>query len=190
VQRGIRWIQGHLSSPELNLSQTAKAAGISPNYFSTLFRQELGVHFAAYVTQLRMEQATELLRTTDLPVHQVGLRVGYQNARYFSDQFRQNVWAASRWSTGQGKASAREGQFHGLFEAKSERSGLKQNTARVFSVLPRNSQILHSLDTIIPTFVPPHLLSYPSARGLPRAPLFLFLFHPAHGRGKFRGKAR
>ena len=91
VQRGIRWIQGHLSSPELNLSQTAKAAGISPNYFSTLFRQELGVHFAAYVTQLRMEQATELLRTTDLPVHQVGLRVGYQNARYFSSQFRQNV---------------------------------------------------------------------------------------------------
>ena len=91
VQRGMRWIQGHLSSPELNLSQTAKAAGVSPNYFSTLFRQELGVRFAAYVTQLRMEQAAELLRTTDLPVHQVGLRVGYQNARYFSSQFRQNV---------------------------------------------------------------------------------------------------
>ncbi|WP_367379412.1 helix-turn-helix domain-containing protein [Subtercola boreus] len=63
-------------------------AGLSPTHFSWLFKQQTGSPVLHYQTQLRMARARELLDTTDDQVSTVAALVGYDDAFYFSRQFR------------------------------------------------------------------------------------------------------
>ena len=61
---------------------------LSPTYFSTLFKREMGLSFTAYVTQVRMEEAARLLRETDEKTYRVAERTGYADPNYFSYVFK------------------------------------------------------------------------------------------------------
>jgi two-component system response regulator YesN len=71
----------------LNLDDVSHAVGISPFYFSRLFREELGISFSEYLTKLRMEAALTLL-AQGLPVKECCFSVGYHDPNYFSRIFR------------------------------------------------------------------------------------------------------
>ncbi|MDR2889920.1 MAG: helix-turn-helix domain-containing protein [Lachnospiraceae bacterium] len=75
--------------PEMN--HTLEAIGIryaiNPNTVCNLFARHLGTTFLSYLTTLRMENAKELLQTTDMPVKEVGVRSGYSNYFYFTRVF-------------------------------------------------------------------------------------------------------
>ncbi len=57
---------------------------LNQNSVCNLFAKHLDTTFLAYLTSLRLEQAKELLRTTDLSVKEVGIRCGYNNYFYFT----------------------------------------------------------------------------------------------------------
>ena len=61
---------------------------LSPAYFSTLFKRETGMSFTAYVTNVRMDAAAELLRNTDEKTYLIAQQIGYLDPNYFSYVFK------------------------------------------------------------------------------------------------------
>ena len=77
----------HFASVNLSVREVADFIGLSPNYFSNVFKQYMGTSFTRYLTAYRMEKAQEMLRTTNEPVVEIAQRVGYSNPNYFSSVF-------------------------------------------------------------------------------------------------------
>ena len=73
---------------EISLEEIAQHVAVSPYYFSKLFKQETGENFIDYLTQVRIEKAKEMLRTTDLSMKMIARRVGYKDPNYFSRVFK------------------------------------------------------------------------------------------------------
>lgn len=73
---------------ELTLEETAQQAGISPYYFSKLFKEEAGINFSEYLTEIRIEAARQLLMNRELSIKQVCVDSGYANPNYFSRIFK------------------------------------------------------------------------------------------------------
>lgn len=64
----VGYLGEHFTEP-LSLSAVAAEFGLSPQYFSTFFRDNFGRTFTQHINSLRIEQAARLLRETDLPGH-------------------------------------------------------------------------------------------------------------------------
>ncbi|WP_188114688.1 AraC family transcriptional regulator [Paenibacillus sp. B2(2019)] len=73
---------------EVNLDQLAEEIHLSKSYISRIFHQETGGRLVDYLTARRIKQACRLLGTTDLPVEQIGIIVGFPNASYFNQLFK------------------------------------------------------------------------------------------------------
>ena len=76
---------------DISLEQMSQIVGISSYYFSKLFKSEIGVNFIDYLTDLRIGKAKELLKQGEISVKDIGSRVGYSDANYFSRIFKKNV---------------------------------------------------------------------------------------------------
>jgi two-component system response regulator YesN len=87
VDKAKNYVRSHYDSPALCTRQMADIVGLSPNYFSNVFKQYAGTPFTKYLTGYRIDRAGELLRTTDYSVVEIARRVGYDNANYFSAVF-------------------------------------------------------------------------------------------------------
>jgi len=89
VEKAVRYVEENYHQ-ELSLEDVAKQVFLSPCYFSRLFKQVKGWSFSEYLTQVRMEEARRLLKNTDFQISEVAGRVGYRDARYFSQVFKKN----------------------------------------------------------------------------------------------------
>ena len=87
----VGYINEHYSDSELSLNTAAAMANLSPNHFSTIFSNEMGVTFIEYLINKRMEKAKELLMTTDLRSSEITYMVGYKDPHYFSHTFKKTV---------------------------------------------------------------------------------------------------
>lgn len=88
VTMAKEYIRTHIEDGNLTLNSMAAHVGLSSNYFGYVFKQRTGVNFIKYLTNVRMEYAKELLRTTDLTSAQIAERVGYSDPNYFSVVFK------------------------------------------------------------------------------------------------------
>ena len=61
---------------------------MSQDYVSRIYRQATGMQLSEYITQVRMEEARRLLKTTTDPIGEIACKVGYFNVAYFSRVFR------------------------------------------------------------------------------------------------------
>lgn len=87
IQAAKEYIDEHYNE-ELTLNKIANVIHISPNYFSSLFSNEIGQSFLEYVASLRIEKAKQLLADRDAKAYEVGEKVGYANPYYFSRIFK------------------------------------------------------------------------------------------------------
>jgi transcriptional regulator GlxA family with amidase domain len=71
----------------LDVSNMARAAGLSKAHFSREFRSAFGDSPHAYVLTRRLERAASLLRTTDRSVADVCFSVGLQSVGSFTTSF-------------------------------------------------------------------------------------------------------
>jgi AraC-like DNA-binding protein len=92
VSAAVEYIRQHFTEP-LKVTRVAKVAGFTPNYFSELFKQREGKTFRAYVLDLRIERARELLSSTNLPVTRVARLSGFNSLEYFARVFRRTTRA-------------------------------------------------------------------------------------------------
>jgi AraC family transcriptional regulator len=72
---------------DLSLDQLAAEAGLSVFHFARMFKQSVGVPPRVYLTQLRMEKATELLQSTELSVTEIAQEVGYSSSQVLARIF-------------------------------------------------------------------------------------------------------
>jgi transcriptional regulator GlxA family with amidase domain len=71
-----RWARGRLAET-ISLPGAAKALGISERTLQRSFQRVLGTSPIRFVQDLRIEQASHLLRTTDLSLEAIARKVGY-----------------------------------------------------------------------------------------------------------------
>lgn len=58
------------------------------SYLSRIFKTETGETFSNALLKIRMEKAKQLLEDTDIPITQIALLTGYNNAAYFVKTFK------------------------------------------------------------------------------------------------------
>ncbi|WP_438351522.1 response regulator [Paenibacillus sp. FA6] len=73
---------------EISLETMAVRFYMNPYYFSVFFKKHTGQNFKAYVTEIRMKHAMQMLIETDDMLYRIAENVGYHNARQFSELFK------------------------------------------------------------------------------------------------------
>lgn len=73
---------------ELDLSTIAGKVFLSPSYFIRVFREETGLSPINYLLKVRIENAKEMLKTTNMKVRDIATAVGFSNQQRFNEMFR------------------------------------------------------------------------------------------------------
>ncbi|GKV70568.1 DNA-binding response regulator [Sporosarcina sp. NCCP-2716] len=91
IQQVLRIIHTDYAE-KLSLSSIASEIHMSPTYLSRKFLEEMGIGFADYVTDFRMDIAKQLLvQEPDATISAVAERAGFNSQHYFSSLFRKNT---------------------------------------------------------------------------------------------------
>ncbi|MFD2387961.1 response regulator transcription factor [Enterococcus rivorum] len=87
------YLENHYQDASLSGVKVATIFHINHTYLSKRMKQELGLSFIDYLTQLRIEKAIELLDDTmlNIKINDLSKKVGYQNPYYFSRLFKQRI---------------------------------------------------------------------------------------------------
>ncbi len=88
IDKAKDYMHANFAMSDLTLDKVASAVNVSPNYFSSLFNQELGITFIEYLTNIRMEKAKDYLRCSSKKITEIGSLVGYMDSHYFSYIFK------------------------------------------------------------------------------------------------------
>ncbi len=78
-------------SPNVSLDALAEVAGLSKYHFLRQFSQVVGMTPGAYLRTLRLCHAARKLRTTELPILEVALSVGFADHPSFSRAFARHM---------------------------------------------------------------------------------------------------
>lgn len=87
VQKVLTHIEENLEKT-LNRDQVAKRVGISPSRLSHLLKEETGESFSDIVKRYRMEQARDILLSSDKSISNVALQTGYCDQSHFTKVFQ------------------------------------------------------------------------------------------------------
>lgn len=102
VERAKDYIAGHYTDEQLSVEALCSHIHLSPTYFSTLFKREVGMSFTAYVTKVRMDEAARLLRETDEKTYRIAEATGFSDPNYFSYVFKRHFGLSpSKFRAGQ-----------------------------------------------------------------------------------------
>ncbi len=88
VDKACSIIQERYPDKNFNLTVLCGELCLGSSQCSALFKEGTGRTFVEYLTEVRVEAAKKLLKTTDLRSYEIADRVGYRDPRYFSSIFR------------------------------------------------------------------------------------------------------
>lgn len=112
VQPAVRYLETHLSDPELRVESLAASCHLSVPYFRRLFRMIYSIPAAEYVERVRIRRAEAELRIPGTKVGRVAEAVGYRNVYHFSQVFKkatgtspsafirsgpEHLWSGAKW---------------------------------------------------------------------------------------------
>ena len=89
----IEYLNEHLDE-EVNLSEIAGRFSYSLSSIKRIFKEVTGYSIIAYLINLRLQKAKELLVETSLPIENIATGLGYSNIYYFSTAFKKR-WGVS-----------------------------------------------------------------------------------------------
>jgi AraC-like DNA-binding protein len=87
ITRARQYIEAN-SHEDLSLAVVARHAGMSTFYFCKMFRKVTGVHFARYVSCVRVEKAKNLLLNLNYRVSEIAFEIGFQSLTHFNRIFK------------------------------------------------------------------------------------------------------
>jgi len=90
VRKAMAYIHSHYTHP-LTRQDIAHYVGMSEDYLTHCFRQELGATPMDYLNRYRVLQARRLLVESDKSITNIALEVGFSSSSYFSRVFRKEV---------------------------------------------------------------------------------------------------
>jgi AraC-like DNA-binding protein len=103
VRQAMTYIHTHYAEA-INREDIATHIGISADYLTDCFRQEMGVTPMTYLRRYRIRQACELLENTDRTITQVANSVGFSESAHFTHIFQREISQTPRaYRNGKGK---------------------------------------------------------------------------------------
>lgn len=75
---------------DITLAKLAEHVHVNSTYLSTLFKQEMGIPFTAYLNNIRLARSEELLRTSYQSITEICLTVGFSSPSYFTKVFKKH----------------------------------------------------------------------------------------------------
>lgn len=90
VKKALEYIDNNYTN-DINLQEVADFVGLSRNYFSHIFKQEMSDNFVDFLTRYRIEKAKYLLTSTSMKIYEVGNQCGFYNYRYFTRLFKMHT---------------------------------------------------------------------------------------------------
>lgn len=89
VNKLLKYISENYNK-DIGLTELADEVNMNPSYLCILFKEEVGMSYVKYLTNLRINKAKELLKE-GYKVSSVSEMVGYHNYRYFCDIFKKHL---------------------------------------------------------------------------------------------------
>lgn len=87
IKKSIDYIHKNYKQ-HISLQDISNYVFLSHEYFSRLFKEEVGENFSSYLTNYRMKKSESLIKNTDMKISQIAIEVGYTNASYFSRSYK------------------------------------------------------------------------------------------------------
>ena len=81
------WLHRHYAD-NVVFSEVAATFGLNSRTFYRRFRQATNQSPKAYLQEIRISQARELLKHSNLAISEIGFAVGYQDSSYFTELYR------------------------------------------------------------------------------------------------------
>lgn len=95
-QQAANYLQEHLADPALDAASLARQVGVSRRSLELAIQEQFKTSPYQMLSQARLRAAQHLLRTTRLPVMEVGSRCGYPEAHHFSAWFKKQCGVAPK----------------------------------------------------------------------------------------------
>lgn len=90
ISKACQYVEDNFRD-DIHRKEIADMIYVSPNYFSKLFRRNVGMGFREYVNKLRIEESKRLLLSTNMSISEIAVYIGYFNISYFSTVFHKLV---------------------------------------------------------------------------------------------------
>jgi YesN/AraC family two-component response regulator len=90
VKHAIAYIHQNYARP-ISRQELAATVGVSKDYLSHIFQQELGLSPWEFLTRYRVQNAKQLLLNSHFSITQVAAQVGFSDLSYFNRVFRRHV---------------------------------------------------------------------------------------------------
>ena len=81
---------------DITLAKLAEHVRVNSTYLSTLFKQEMGIPFTAYLNNIRLARSEELLRTSHQSITEICLLVGFSSPSYLRKFSRSTMVSVRR----------------------------------------------------------------------------------------------
>lgn len=87
IKEVMLYIEKNFNTP-IKISDIAKSVNYSEWYLSHFFKEKTGITCSEYINICRLNNAAQLLVSSDTPVMEIALDTGFQNFSYFSKVFK------------------------------------------------------------------------------------------------------
>ena len=87
VQKAIEMIEARLQGPP-TLGELASCSGLSPSYFSHIFKVITGMRFQDYLMEIRLNKAKDLLKNINLRIKNIANETGFKDPNHFCRIFK------------------------------------------------------------------------------------------------------
>lgn len=87
IQKSIVFIKNNLKS-KLSLKDVSSALHVNACYLSSIFKKETGKSMTIFITELKVEEAKNLLSHTHMTISNICYELGYDNPSYFTEVFK------------------------------------------------------------------------------------------------------
>lgn len=90
IRKALRFMADNYNE-HLELARVAEYVGLSPSYFSTMFREVVGIPFREHLCRLRVEESKHLLLSRKYSLADIALSMGFPDQSYYCKVFKRIV---------------------------------------------------------------------------------------------------
>ena len=91
IDRIVSYIDDHYMDHTLSLETIAFEFAISPSHVSRSFKEKMGLNFIQYIWQKRVDEVMRQLKTTNAPLKDIIIQVGYLDTPNFIRKFKKET---------------------------------------------------------------------------------------------------